>query len=87
MIRMQYQLVLTRRAQKDLDRLPSSVTDRLTKAFDQIARDPYCGKALKGELQNIFSYRMGDYRILYQIEKTRILVIVLNVGHRKNVYK
>ncbi|OGX27500.1 MAG: hypothetical protein A3D10_04190 [Omnitrophica WOR_2 bacterium RIFCSPHIGHO2_02_FULL_48_11] len=84
---MRYQLVFTSRAKKDLNRLPASLLDRFTKAFEQIARDPYCGKALKGELHNLFSYRMGDYRIIYQIEKNKVTVIVLKIGHRKDVYK
>lgn len=45
------------------------------------------GKPLKGNLKNQWRYRIGNYRILCRIEDYEVLVLVLNVGHRKEVYK
>jgi mRNA interferase RelE/StbE len=46
------------------------------------------GEALKGEiLGELWRYRVGDYRIICQIEDTRIVVLVLLIGHRRDVYK
>jgi len=44
------------------------------------------GKQLKGELNNIWRYRMGDYRILCQLQDDILIVLVLHAGHRKNIY-
>lgn len=45
------------------------------------------GKALKGNLKGYWRYRIGDYRILADINDNQIQIIVLHVGHRKDVYQ
>ena len=45
------------------------------------------GKALKGEFQGLHSYRMGTHRIIYQVHAREILVVVLKIGHRREVYR
>jgi mRNA-degrading endonuclease RelE of RelBE toxin-antitoxin system len=52
-----------------------------------IERDPFCGKKLSGELRGLFSFRAWPYRILYQIQRGLLLVIVISVGQRKDVYR
>ena len=44
------------------------------------------GKALRADLSGLWRYRVGDYRILCQIQDRQLLVLVISVGHRKNVY-
>jgi mRNA interferase RelE/StbE len=44
------------------------------------------GKALHADLAGLWRYRVGDYRILCQISDGRLIVLVVSVGHRKNVY-
>lgn len=45
------------------------------------------GKQLKGNLKNQWRYRVGNYRILCEIEDERLIILVINVGHRKEIYK
>jgi mRNA interferase RelE/StbE len=45
------------------------------------------GKALKGSLSGLWRYRVGDYRLVCDIEDQKILITVLRVGHRKEIYK
>ena len=45
------------------------------------------GKALKGSLKNYWRYRVGNYRILADINDDQIKIIIVNIGHRKDVYK
>jgi len=44
------------------------------------------GKALKGELHGFWRYRVRDYRLLCRLENGRLVVVVITVGHRKDVY-
>lgn len=44
------------------------------------------GKALKANLSGLWRYRVGDYRVICDIQDAKILITVLRVGHRKNVY-
>ena len=45
------------------------------------------GKALHGNRRNEWSYRVGDYRIIARIEDYRILILVTDIGHRREIYK
>ncbi len=45
------------------------------------------GKALHADLADLWRYRVGDYRILCQIKDGLLLVLVISVGHRKNIYR
>jgi len=55
--------------------------------LDEIALDPFVGKKLKGEYENQYSYRVWPYRIIYEIRKNELVVLVIRVGHRQGVYK
>ena len=60
---------------------------RLKEAVERLATHPELGKHLAGHLAGISSYRTGDYRILYRIDRPRQALIVLTIGHRKDVYR
>ncbi len=45
------------------------------------------GKALKGELNEFWRYRVGDYRVICQIQDDRLVVLVVRAAHRKDVYE
>jgi len=45
------------------------------------------GKALQGNLKGLWRYRVGDYRLVCQIYNSELIVMVLEIGHRKDVYK
>lgn len=45
------------------------------------------GKGLKGNLSNYWRYRVGDYRILAEINDSEIVIIIVEIGHRRDVYR
>ena len=45
------------------------------------------GKALKGNLKEYWRYRVGNYRILADINNEEIRIVIINIGHRKDIYK
>ena len=45
------------------------------------------GKALKGNLSGYWRYRVGDYRIICQIQEAELIILVIELGHRKGVYR
>ena len=84
-----YTVRLARQAEKALEgvfRSDRSLYERFLRAFDVIARDPSQGKPLHGQLRGLLSYRMGSYRILYETHHKRLLVIIIDLGHRKEIY-
>jgi mRNA interferase RelE/StbE len=79
------------RALKQFRKLDKQAAARIFDYLDQrIAgtEDPrQWGKQLKGELNNIWRYRSGDYRIVCQLKDRIFVVLVLEVGHRKEIYR
>ena len=55
--------------------------------LSDLARDPTVGKPLLGELKGYWSYRVGNFRMIYIIRKTEIVIEILRVQHRKEVYE
>jgi len=60
---------------------------RVASALDDLERNPFQGKPLKGELKGRCSYRIGSYRIIYLVRRSQLLVIVIDIGHRRGIYK
>ena len=70
-----------------MKKLDHRVVDRAFTLIEEvIAKDPYSGKKLRGKYSGLFSYRFSDYRIIYEIREKKLLVVVLRIRHRKNVY-
>lgn len=83
----EYSVVLTKTAQKQLDKLPDQVADTLLDAIEKLAGDPRpegC-KKLKG--RSGYRVRKGDYRIIYDIQDDVLIVEVVAVGHRRQIYE
>jgi addiction module RelE/StbE family toxin len=59
---------------------------RVAQVLDDLERDPFQGRPLKGQLAGRFSCRVGSYRIVYRIDHRRLLVVVIDIGHRRDVY-
>jgi mRNA interferase RelE/StbE len=82
---------ISEKALKQLKKLDKQAAAQIIHFMDesiQGTEDPReSGKQLKGELNNIWRYRSGDYRILCQLQDEVFVVLVLETGHRKNIYK
>jgi mRNA interferase RelE/StbE len=79
------------RALKDLKKLGRQAQEQIIGYLDERvvgSGDPRrLGKALKAELAGLWRYRVGDYRILCQIQDRELIVLVIAVGHRKDIYR
>ena len=86
---MSYAVRLSREAERDLLALQRSdrrLYERVLRRLESLADYPRAGKPLVGNHRGEFSLRVGDYRIVYEIEDARTIVFVLTVTHRKHVY-
>jgi mRNA interferase RelE/StbE len=63
------------------------VRRRIKAALEELAEDPERGKPLQMTLRGLRSWRTGDFRIVYRIVTDRIEILVLAVGHRRDVYE
>ncbi len=82
-----YSIEIENRCLRELKKLDTTVVRRAFALIeDIIAKDPYSGKKLAGKYSGLFSYRFSDYRIVYEILQKRLVVVILRIRHRKNVY-
>jgi mRNA interferase RelE/StbE len=74
-------------AAKSLSRIPTAERSRLIQAIDRLRREPLAGGTLKGEFSGLRRLRVGDYRIVYEVLHEQITVLVVRIGHRREVYR
>jgi len=84
-----FQVILTLEAQADIKRLDPALQTRLLDKLEWIGQNAELlhHRALRGkEWSGCFKYRVGDYRIIYQIDRPAEKLVILKVGHRREVY-
>ncbi len=84
---MTYRILYTEEAGRRLAKLDKAVKERVGRAIVRLSEHPELGKRLTGILNDRWSYRVGDWRILYKVKKNELLILVLTVGHRSDVYE
>ena len=84
-----YKIVFSKQVYKSLRRIPRDVVDRIRKRLDQIAEDPYAQYANVTKLQNRAGYRLrvGDWRVIYDVQEDKLVILVLKVGSRGDIYR
>ena len=85
---MAYQVQILPAAQRQLGRIDFPIRRRISKAIDDLTVDPRPAGAKKlVGVPDGWRIRIGDYRVLYEIHDRRLLVLVVEVGHRSDVYR
>lgn len=89
---MKYKVEFTKSAIKDLKKIDKKDSTKIAawikKNLVDFENPRQYGKALKGNLSDSWRYRVGNYRILAHIEDDRVVINVVNIGHRrKDIYK
>ncbi len=81
-----YKIFYAKEAVSAIKKLSAKKQRQVKDAIERIAENPDIGKRLTHELKGLSSYRSGNYRIIYRTNRKEIYVMVLTVGHRKDVY-
>lgn len=85
---MVYKIEYAKGVAKDLSKIPKEISKRALGLVETVlSKNPHLGRALTGPYKGLWRYRVGDYRIIYSIESGRLVVFVLRIRHRKNVYE
>lgn len=72
---------------KDLRKGDRKLFDRVARALNRLASEPQLGKALHGQLRGRRSLRVGPLRIIYTYDSGRLIVFVLDIGERGQIYR
>ncbi|MDE6952935.1 MAG: type II toxin-antitoxin system RelE/ParE family toxin [Erysipelotrichales bacterium] len=88
---MKFDVEYSKQAVKQLKKMnqytKTMILNWISKNFVDTQNPFQHGKALKGNLENQWRYRVGDYRILCDIQDEKLIILVLTIGHRREVYK
>jgi mRNA interferase RelE/StbE len=85
---MRYELIIKPSAEKSLDKLPRPIRSRIVDALKQLCDNPHPAGSVKltGD-ENLWRIRIGSYRVVYEIHNAKLVVLVLRVAHRRDVYR
>ena len=85
-----YTIEFVKSARKEFERLPVKIRAKTAEALHLLAQNPYSEllkiKKMKGGA-NLYRIRLGDYRLVYEIRNDRLVVLIIKVGHRREVYR
>jgi len=84
---MPYEVVLTAGAERFLKKCDKPTRNRIMDKLEDLSLNPQLGKPLTANLASLWSLRVGDYRAIYQIKDNELIVVIIKIGHRKNVYE
>ncbi len=84
---MAYALTILRRAQKELAFLPKEDYQRVRNAIVKLATTPRPDGTLKMTGRQAWRIRVGDYRVIYEIDDDKAVISVIHIGHRSDVYR
>ena len=84
---MTYALFIERRAQRSLSRVAAQDRERISTAIHRLADEPRPHGVKKLSGRDAWRIRVGDYRVLYEIHDDRLLILIVGIGHRREIYR
>ena len=83
-----YEILLSKAARKQLASLPVFIDNKIIEEISALSSSPRPSrcKKLKG-YKSAWRIRVGDYRVIYEIEEKTLRVLIIAIGHRKNIYE
>ena len=82
-----YRVVVQKKAEKELKRIDRRCRRRILAAIAFLREEPLRGKKIEGKYKHRYGIRVWPYRIVYEVDKRRRVVLVVRVGYRQGVYK
>jgi len=82
-----YSVKIKHSAVKALDSIRREDRQRVVEAIDRLACAPAAGASLKGEFYGLRRIRVGDYRVIYEVQVSVLVVLVVRIAHRREAYR
>lgn len=84
---MRYEVILPKSVQKELARLPDDIASRILARLTLLESNPRPADVKKLKGREAWRIRVGDYRVIYEIHDRVLQVIVITIGHRREIYR
>ena len=81
-----FNIIFDKKAAIYFKKLDSENKIRIGKKLEDLKSNPELGKPLTGNLSGLWSLRIGKYRLIYQIKNQELIILILDLGRRKNIY-
>jgi mRNA interferase RelE/StbE len=82
-----YSLKIKNSAAREIKRLSLQDRVRVVAAIDGLKEQPHVGTLLKGQFTGLRRIRVGHHRVIYEVQDSVLVVLVLRVGHRRDIYR
>ncbi|MEX0715889.1 MAG: type II toxin-antitoxin system RelE/ParE family toxin [Planctomycetaceae bacterium] len=83
-----YAVILTRSADREMQKLPEQVQRRIVRSLERLETNPRARGVIKLEGEaDLYRLRVGDYRVVYRIQDDRLIVLVVRVAHRRDAHR
>ena len=82
-----YKILIKPSAVKELNKIPKRELSKITGRISSLSTDPRPSGYEKLTAQNAYRIRHGSYRIIYTIEDDKLIILVIKVGHRRDIYR
>ncbi|MGO8680060.1 MAG: type II toxin-antitoxin system RelE family toxin [Limisphaerales bacterium] len=84
---MKYQVILPKSVQKEMDHLPDEIANRILARLAGLETNPRPADVKKLKGRDAWRIRVGDYRVIYEIHDRVLQIIIVTIGHRREVYR
>jgi len=81
-----YEIIFQNPARNFLKKLDKENQVRIIRKLRELSNNPRLGKPLVGKLSGLWSLRVGKYRLLYDVRREELTILIIDIGHRKNIY-
>ncbi len=82
-----YKVNFAKSVKKDFKKIPKLEVAKILDAIDELAKNPRSSKSKKLKGEKLYRLRVGNYRVIYDIQDEKLLVFIVKLGHRSDIYK
>ena len=84
---MNYEIQIRRKAQKSLSKIPEPFQSNIINAINSLSSNPHPSQSKKLTGRPAWRLKIGKYRVIYEIDNQALIILILDIDHRKNIYR
>jgi len=82
-----YKVIFTKSVKKDFRKIPKLEVSKILNEIEELAKNPRSSKTKKLKGEKLYRLRLGNYRVIYDIQDNLMLIFVVKLGHRSDIYR
>lgn len=82
-----YKVIFTKSVKKDFRKIPKLEVSKILNEIEELAKNPRSSKTKKLKGERLYRLRVGNYRVIYDIQDNLMLIFVVKLGHRSDIYR